>query len=135
MFDQLLPSAALLLTAWLFGGMLLFAAGFAAFLFKVLPVTEARWLIRQAFPPFYLFVAGTAAVATGACWAVDPQGALLLAVIALTTWPTRQLLMPAINSATDRGERQRFMWLHGLSVLVTLLHIAAAGVVLVRLNG
>lgn len=135
MFGQLLQNAALLLTAWLFGGMLLFAAGFAAFLFKVLPVTEARWLIRQAFPPFYLFVAGTAAVAAGVCWAVDHRGALLLAAIALTTWPTRQLLMPAINGATDRGDRQRFMWLHGLSVLVTLLHIAAAGVVLMRLNG
>jgi len=62
--DTWLQAAALLTTAWLFGGMLLFAAGFAAFLFKVLPVAEARALIRQAFPPFYLFVIGTAA--TGA---------------------------------------------------------------------
>jgi hypothetical protein len=37
------------------------------------------------------------------------------------------LLMPAINRATDTGQRQRFKWLHGLSVVVTLGHIAATG--------
>ena len=41
--------------------------------------------------------------------------------------------MPAINRATDSGQRQRFKWLHGVSVLITLAHIAAAGAVLVRL--
>jgi hypothetical protein len=41
--------------------------------------------------------------------------------------PVRQLLMPAINRATDAGQRQRFQWLHGLSVLITLGHIAATG--------
>ena len=41
--------------AGLFGGMLLFAGGFAAFLFRVLPISEARALIRKAFPPFYVF--------------------------------------------------------------------------------
>ena len=33
--------------------------------------------------------------------------------------------MPAINRASDTGMRQRFMWLHGLSVVITLGHIAA----------
>lgn len=63
MLDLVLRSTALLLTAWLFGGMLLFAAGFAAFLFKVLPMAQARTLIRQAFPPFYMFVIVTSALA------------------------------------------------------------------------
>jgi hypothetical protein len=58
----------------------------------------------------------------------------MLALIALTTVPTRQVLMPAINAATDRGQRQRFVRLHTLSVLVTLAHIAAAAAVLVRLS-
>jgi hypothetical protein len=35
--------------------------------------------------------------------------------------------MPAINRATDAGNRRRFAWLHGLSVAVTLAHIAACG--------
>lgn len=132
LLDWLSP-AALLTTAWLFGGMLLFAAGFAAFLFKVLPMAEARALIRKAFPPFYLFVIGTSGVAALLAAPVDRTAALALAAIALSTVPTRQLLMPAINAATDRGLRQRFARLHGLSVLITLAHIALAGAVLVRL--
>lgn len=135
MFDTLIRGSALLATAWLFGGMLLFAAGFAAFLFKVLPVAEARMLIRKAFPPFYLFVLLTAGAGALLMVPVDRTGALVLAVIALTTVPARQVLMPAINDATDRGQRQRFVRLHGLSVLITLAHIAAAAAVLVRLAG
>ena len=48
---EILHLTCLLLTAALFGGMLLFAAALAAFLFAVLPVTEARCVIRLAFPP------------------------------------------------------------------------------------
>lgn len=135
MFDPLLRPAALLATAGLFGGMLLYAAGFAAFLFKVLPVAEARALIRKAFPPFYVFVLATAAVAALLAYPVDRVGAALLALVALTTLPARQVLMPAINDATDRGLRGRFVRLHGLSVLVTLAHIVVAAAVLVRLAG
>ena len=50
----------------------------------------------------------------------------------LTTVAARQLLMPAINRATDLGYRKRFLWLHGFSVLLTLGHIVLAAVVLVR---
>lgn len=128
-----LEPAALLTTAWLFGGMLLFAAGFAAFLFKVLPMAEARALIRKAFPPFYLFVIVTAGVGALLAAGVDSTAALVLAAISVTTVPTRLVLMPAINTATDNGQRQRFARLHGVSVVITLAHIAAAGAVLVRL--
>lgn len=133
MLDSFLPGAALLVTAWLYGGMLLFSAGFAAFVFKVLPVAEARILIRQAFPPFYLFVLGSAGIATALCWTVDRWSALVLGLIAITTVFARQVLMPAINAATDRGEKRRFAWLHGASVLLTLSHIVACAVVLIRL--
>ncbi len=50
-----------------------------------------------------------------------------MAAVAMTTVPVRQMLMPAINRATDAGLRQRFNWLHGLSVAITLSHIAATG--------
>ena len=56
-----------------------------------------------------------------------------MAGVDLTTGPVRQLLMPAINRATDSGHRQRFKWLHSLSVVVTLAHIALTGWLLVRL--
>ena len=124
---------AVLTTALLFGGMTLYSFGFAAFLFTALPPDVAGATLRRAFPAFYLFVIGAAAIAAGLLWPLDAVAAGLMAAIAITTVPSRQLLMPAINAATDRGLRNRFKWLHGVSVLVTLAHIAAAGAVLVRL--
>ena len=50
-----------------------------------------------------------------------------MAAVAFTTVPLRQLLMPAINRATDSEQRQRFKWLHSLSVMITVVHIAATG--------
>jgi hypothetical protein len=115
--------------------MLLFSAGFAPLLFKLMPVEQARTLIRGTFPYFYVAVIAMAVLAAALCAISDPVGAAVLAAIALTTWPTRQVLMPAINRATDAGDRRRFAWLHGVSVLIGLAHIAAAGWVLVRLAG
>jgi hypothetical protein len=128
-------TAALLTTALLFGGMVLYSFGFAAFLFTALPPDLAGPTIRRAFPLFYLFVMGTAAAAAALAWPNDPLAAGLLAAIAVTTLPTRQVLMPAINRATDTGAKTRFKALHGLSVGITLAHIVLAGFVLARLGG
>ncbi|MCZ8375755.1 MAG: DUF4149 domain-containing protein [Beijerinckiaceae bacterium] len=127
---------ALLTIALLFGGMVLYAFGFAAFLFTALPPDVAGPTIRRAFPHFYLFVMAVSALAAGLLAGHDGTGALLLALIAATTLPTRQMLMPAINRATDQGQKARFRILHGLSVFITLAHIGMAGYVLARfLNG
>jgi hypothetical protein len=127
-------TAPLLTTALLFGGMVLFSFGFATFLFNALPPAVAGTTIRRAFPLFYLFVIGTAAVATALIWSSDPLAAGLLAAIVATTLPTRQILMPAINRASDTGAQARFKALHRLSVAITLVHIVLAGAVLARLS-
>jgi hypothetical protein len=134
MLDTALKISALLTTAFLFGGMLLFAGSFAAFLFKVMPIADARILIRKAFPFFYIYVIAASTAAAVLTAQQDMISSAVLAVIALTTIPTRQILMPAINKATDNDDRVRFMGLHGLSVVVTLAHIVASSVVLVRLS-
>ena len=46
----------LLLTAFLFGGMLLFSVGFGPLVLKNLEGSVARLFIRNTFPHFYLFV-------------------------------------------------------------------------------
>ncbi|MEM6577269.1 MAG: DUF4149 domain-containing protein [Pseudomonadota bacterium] len=124
---------ALLMTALLFGGMVLYSFGFAAFVFNALPAETAGPLIRKAFPHFYLFVLGSALIASGVVAFIDPFSAVILAAIAATTVYARQVLMPAINAATDAGDKSRFKWLHGFSVVITLAHIAAAAWVLLRL--
>lgn len=126
-------SLATLCTALLFGGMTLYSFGFAAFLFTSLPADDAGSLLRRAFPFFYLWVIATAAAAALLFAGEDRISLLLLAVIAASTVPVRQLLMPAINAATDAGNRRRFNLLHGLSVLVTLVHIGLSAYVLLRL--
>jgi hypothetical protein len=126
---------ALLATALLFGGMVLFSFGLAAFLFSALPPDVAGPTIRRAFPLFYLFVIVVAMTAAALLWPFDPLAAGLMSLVAVTTLPTRQVLMPAINRATDAGATARFKRLHGLSVSITLAHIALAGYVLARIAG
>ena len=129
----MMNTLATLCTSLLFGGMSLFAFGFAAFLFTALPIETARQVIRKAFPWFYLFVIAVSSMAA-ALWALsEPPWALAMAAIALSTLPTRQILMPAINKATDAGLKQRFKVLHGLSVLITLGHIGASAWVLAQI--
>lgn len=126
---------ALLVTALMFGGTVLYAFGFAAFVFTALPADTAGPLIRRAFPHFYLFVIGTSAVAAAVVAFFDPVSAAILAAIAGSGVYARQSLMPAINRATDAGDKSRFKKLHGFSVVITLAHIAAAAVVIVKVAG
>lgn len=121
----MIHTLAILSTALLFGGMTLYSFGFAAFLFSALPAPTAGQVLRQAFPWFYGFVIVTASMAASFWWFTAPVPAMLLVAVALTALLARQVLMPAINAATDSGQRQRFKWLHGLSVVITLGHIAA----------
>lgn len=127
-----METLALLVTALLFGGMVFYAFGFAAFVFTALPPDVASPTIRRAFPYFYLFVLGVSALAAVLLLAGDWVSASIMAAIAVSTIPTRQVLMPAINRATDEGRKSRFKVLHGLSVLITLAHIAGAAYVLAR---
>lgn len=126
---------ALLALALLFGGMVLYSNGVAAFLLNALPPEGARQTIRRAFPHFYLFVIGVAGIAAALLWPADPLGAGLMALIALSPVPARQVLMPATNRATDAGAKARFKPLHGPSVMVTLVHVGIAGYVLARFVG
>jgi hypothetical protein len=133
LFETFTHITALLISSLLFGGMLLFSASFAAFLFKSLPPAEASALIRKAFPPFYIFVISTSLIAALLALVSSIFSASILALIAITTVPTRQILMPAINAATDAKLKKRFLVLHGLSVVITLGHIVAVAFVIVDL--
>lgn len=131
MFETVIQISALLSSSLLFGGMVLFSASFAAFLFKSLPPAEARVLIRKAFPPFYIFVGITSLIAALLALASSLMSASILALITVSIIPTRQILMPAINAAADAKLKQRFLVLHGLSVVITLAHIIATAFVIV----
>lgn len=128
----MMNSLFVLTVALLFGGMVLYSFGFAAFLFSAMPANAAGPLLRKAFPHFYTFVVLTALFGAGWAIPIDMRSVIILFAIALTAFFTRQLLMPAINRATDEGDKSRFKVLHTVSVIITLGHIAAAGYLLVE---
>ena len=119
---------ALLITSFLFGGMVLFAVGFGPIVLKNLEGNVARLFIRNTFPHFYLFVLVSSFLA--AVTVFVPFASMALLAIFFSTIPARQILMPAINAAADNGDRKKFKLLHSLSVAITLAHIVIAGVVL-----
>lgn len=129
----MMVEAALLITALLFGGMALYSFGFAAFLFRSLPAQTAGPLLRKAFPHFYLFVIITSFISALLLSFRESVSAIILAIIVLTAVLARQVIMPAVNEATDTEAKTRFKLLHGLSVVITLAHIGAAGYVIIRL--
>jgi Domain of unknown function (DUF4149) len=125
-------TAAVLVTALLFGGTTLFSFAFAGFLFKALPADVASATIRKAFPHFYLFVLITAGLGAALFFGRNNFACAVLLIVAASTIVARQVLMPAINRATDRKDKKRFAWLHGVSIFITLAHIVALGVVLAQ---
>ena len=130
----MISSLAVLFTALLFGGMTLYSFGFAAFVFNALPTQTAGVVLRRAFPWFYAFVIVTATLAALLWWPHNATYAALMAAVAITTIPARQLLMPAINRATDAGQRTRFKWLHSASVMLTVGQIVAVGWLVAQLG-
>ena len=121
---------ALLLTSFLFGGMLLFSAGFGTLSFKFLEAPVARAFIRKTFPFFYGYVLIISALIFLVCFNVSILTSALAFSIFITTIPISRVLMPAINKASDEKQKRNFVLLHTLSVLITLLHIIISAILL-----
>jgi hypothetical protein len=127
---------ALLSTAILFGGMILYSFGFAPLVFQTLTSKDAGRLIRLAFPWYYLFTVAIAALGGVLLIFSNPQSAALMAGVMVIGIYARQVLMRQINEARDRqlsGEiaaHRRFGMLHGTSVALNFAQISIAGYVL-----
>jgi len=124
---MVLETLALLTAATLFGGMVVYSFGFAAFVFSALPADQAGTLLRRAFPHYYLFVVGASLAAALLFLPLDGTAAWVLAGSAVLAVYARQDLMGRINAARDAGEKRRFAWLHGWSVVINFVQLAAIG--------
>tara|TARA_B100001564_G_C20188902_1_gene467531 strand:+ start:128 stop:523 length:396 start_codon:yes stop_codon:yes gene_type:complete len=120
----------LLLTSFLFGGMLLFSVGFGTLSFKFLESPIARAFIRKTFPYFYGYVLFVSALIVLFSFNISNLTAALAFSIFITTIPTSRVLMPAINKASDIKQKRKFVLLHTLSVSITLLHIIISAILL-----
>ena len=132
----MLEPLALLISATLFGGMMLYSFGFAAFVFRTLPADEAGAMLRSAFPWYYAFVVAAGTLSAAVLVPLDPAAAGIIAGAAASAVYARQLLMPQINAARDRqmagdaSARARFHMLHGWSVVLNFVQLGAIGYVL-----
>ena len=121
---------ALLLTSFLFGGMLLFSVGFGTLCFKFLEPSVARAFIRKTFPYFYGYVLVVSALIIIFGINISNLTTALAFSIFITTIPASMFLMPAINKASDTKNKRKFVLLHTLSVLITLSHIIISAILL-----
>jgi len=114
----------LLSAATLFGSMAFFSAVVAPLIFVKLDAASAGSFVRGLFPWYYLIIALLSAVAAAAMAASRPIEAVIMALVALGAFISRQVLMPRINGHRDRalqGSTQaesRFVRLHRLSVWI-----------------
>ena len=129
---------ALLLSATLFGGMVIYSFGFAPLVFSSLSAELAGVLLRKAFPWYYLFIIVFAFLAGVVLLNLNAASASLMIVAGVLAVFSRQFLMPEINRARDdqlRGSshgQSRFRNLHGLSVVINFVQLGMVGVVLAR---
>ena len=127
----------LLTTSTLFGGMLLYSFGFAPLLFKYCSVEQAGYLLRVAFPWYYLFVI-TISLIGAICALVGGHVDIfkLMIPVVLFALYARQRLMPQINLASDgraagdAAAKKRFNLLHGASMAINFAQIAVVGTAL-----
>ena len=121
---------ALLLTSFLFGGMLLFSVGFGTLCFKFLEPSVARAFIRKTFPYFYGYVLVVSGLIILFGLKISNLTIGLAFSIFITTVAASMILMPAINEASDTKNKRKFVLLHTLSVLITLSHIILSAILL-----
>ena len=119
-----MESLALLITAVLLGGMTFFSFGFTPVLFKLLPSSDVRPILRGTFPYYYLAVIALSAICTALALTQSVTAAIILAVITASTIYARQILMLQINAAADAENKKKFGLLHGASVIIQLIQLA-----------
>jgi hypothetical protein len=105
------------------GVMIFFTVIVAPVVFRVLPENWAAVYVRAFFPRYFAFVGALSALAIAFAEGALSRGTLALcAAVSLgSVW----LLIPRLNAARDAGHRSRFRALHGLSVGINFLLLAA----------
>lgn len=134
-----LETIALVATAAVVGGIVLFASVVAPSTFAALDAASGQRFLRRVFPRYYLYLILASGLGSACIVAFHPRLGALLAAIALSTLVVRQVLVPRINAsrdaelAGDAAAGARFKLLHRATVMINVLQLLLACVVLFRL--
>lgn len=116
------PNLSLYLVSAMIGIMVFFTIAVAPTVFKVLPQEWASKYVRNFFPKYYAFLGAVSIIASFV--APDTLTTGLLVMCAALFFISLWILTPAINRASDQGQKKRFGILHGLSIVVNFIQLA-----------
>lgn len=115
------PNLSLYLVSAMIGIMVFFTIAVAPTVFKVLPQEWASKYVRNFFPKYYAFLGAVSIIAS--FLATDTASMTLLVICAALFFISLWVLTPAINRASDQGQKKKFGVLHGLSVVVNFIQL------------
>ena len=110
------------------GVMLFFSVAVAPTIFKVLPQEWASAYVRKFFPKYYAVLGAATLLAAGL--SADDTTRWVAGACAILFGVSLFVLTPAVNRATDQGQKRLFGWLHGLSIVINMGQLLALLVVL-----
>ncbi len=126
------------IVALLLGSMLFFAAIVAPSAFRALAPADAGKFLRAIFPGYYLWGIALSVLALAVCLWHSPKGAVLMAFVLAGFVYSRQLLMPAINTARDRWHESEsardkavFSALHRRSVIINVAQMLMLVIIII----
>jgi hypothetical protein len=105
------------------GVMVFFSAIVAPVVFRVLPEDSASKYVRAFFPRYFSFLGATSAL--GSLFAGGMLSQSVLALCAALSVACVALLIPRVNAARDAGHASTFRMLHGVSVGINFVLLAA----------
>lgn len=115
--------------ALLIGAMVFFPSVVAPRVFKALDEDQAGRFLRVLFPAYYAYIIIVSGICAGLMVAINTNGAITMAVIAISTLWVRQMLVPRINAAKDKAREgdeaaeKSFKRGHRLSVVINLFQM------------
>jgi hypothetical protein len=115
------PNLSLYLVCGMIGIMVFFTIAVAPTVFKVLPQEWASKYVRNFFPKYYAFLGAVSIIASFV--ATDTLSMGLLVGCASLFFISLWVLTPAINRASDQGNKKMFRILHGMSVVVNFIQL------------
>ena len=137
--DTVLLGIAVAASALVFGGMVTFTGFFAPMAFRKLDKPVADAFMRDAFGPYYIFMAVVSGVAALAAVAVQPWEAAIMALVAAAFVASRYAAMPQMHRLFDARERgeygaaDEYMRANKRAAFVNMIQLIAVLAALLRL--
>ena len=137
--ETILLGIAVAASALAFGGMVTFTGFFAPMVFRRLDKAVADAFMRDAFGPYYMFMAVVSGIAAASALAVQPWEAAIMALVAVSFVASRYVTMPQTQRLFDARERgeygaaDEFTRAHKRAAFVNMIQLAAVLAALLRL--